>query len=93
MADNLGSNPMKIESASATAKTTDRLKIRRIVWENPTTDADSCVVQNKDGNQIVKFDPAIAGYNQEFSLGSDGQWFKGLLVPTLDSGTLWVYLD
>ena len=95
MSDALGTNPMKVDTASATAKalpggTNQKLCINKIVWENPTTDGHNCTIQDAAGNQLVKFDPAIATYNQSFEFND--MWVTGLIVPILDSGNLYIYL-
>jgi|WetSurMetagenome_2_1015567.scaffolds.fasta_scaffold36566_2 hypothetical protein len=97
MADNFAVNPIKIDTASATAKSLPNgtgmmLCIQKIVWENPTTDGHNCTVQDSNSTQITKFDPAVATFNQSFDLGHKGKWYQGLIVPTLDSGNLYIYL-
>jgi len=98
MADDLGRNPLYIDTASATAKTlmdgttTMKLKINQIVWVQPTSDNDECEVQQANGDQIYKFDPATANENQTIRFGTKGFWSTGLKVPTLDSGHLLVFL-
>ncbi len=92
MANDLGHNPMTIDTASGTVLREHPLFIKKIVWDEPTTAGHQLSVTDKNSNPIWhKY--AIAGGNgidYEIELNA---WYRGLIVPTLGSGIVYIHIN
>lgn len=91
MANDLAGNPMKIDTAGAGLLWTGRIKITRVYWFNPTTLAHTVQVQDKNSRNIWEGRCEVANESQLANI--ERGWYSGLKVPTLASGTLYVYRD
>ena len=91
MANDLTKNPWVVDTASGTAILSDWADVRSIQWIGGTTAGHAAIVQDKDGTVIWR--RLAAAVNANFDTEFQGRWGRrvnGLLVPTLDSGTLYI---
>ena len=84
---------MVIDTASATAVWNDTIYITKIDYVSPTAAAaDECKVTNAPGTEVI-FDSFASGANQggidRTSIPS--QFVKGIAVPTLTSGKVYIF--
>lgn len=91
-----GSGPWAIDTASATAVTTDAIVIDQIVWV-PGTSAvatDECKVTDNSGTPIVLFDEFASGASEDVfpQKMNRKQPINGLIVPTLAHGIVYIHL-
>ncbi len=91
MANSTGQNPWIIDTASATAITNDWVFIKSLVWHEPTTAAHALEVTNKSAKNIWSKSALAGGAGLDYEIELNG-WYKGVIVPTLGSGTLYVHL-
>jgi len=91
MANDIGGNPWIIDTASATALLESRVWIERVIWDEPSSTTDEAIITDAAGNKIWGYEALAAGagisYTQDIGISS-----KGLIVPTLGSGTLYIYI-
>lgn len=78
-----------IDTAGATPIWLGRIKIKSIEWRNPGVIADTAVIQRSDGTEQFNFRCEVANQSQ-FRIVED--WIDGMIVPTLASGKLYVYI-
>ena len=88
MANALNTNPLSLDTPGATVLVSSRLKIQRVIWK-ATTLGDNAEIQDKDGNTIWKWTAEATPDMVESNIGDN--WYNGLKMPTLGSGTLYVY--
>lgn len=88
MANDLSSNPWKIDTASSTAVWDQPVYVKRFHWMEPTTDGHSVSVTDKNGKAVWPDFTALAGGDGMVYEHVVEGWVDGLIVPTLDSGTL-----
>ena len=94
MANNITISPLVIDTAAATAITTGTFKINMIRWVSTSASAgDSAVVQNAASNTLWASLAAGANHIDETSFTRKPLIFVGLIVPTLTSGTLYLYVE
>lgn len=90
MANVLGTRPIVIDTPGATVLLKDWLKISNIVWTSYTADAHTFEIQNAAGDKVYE------GNGESdlapIELVCPG-WIKGLKVPTLQSGKLFIYIE
>lgn len=97
MANDFTSNPIKIDTVIASnyvpadGEISFPLYVSGIYWYNPGSINDLAVVQNIGGKLRWQGRCEVANASQYFKFEPPLQ-FKGLLVPTLGSGTLFLYL-
>lgn len=91
MANVLTVNPMKIDTAGATALLSSKLYPQSIRWVGATTAGHQAIVQDKDGNVMWKSVASGSNYVEGEQLDLAKPW-DGLLVPTLGSGELFITL-
>jgi hypothetical protein len=90
MANDLTKNPWIIDTPSALGLTELVLKVKSLRWVGATTAGHECVVQ--DGKGRVRWTSVADGANfvdSDLVEQEDAGW-PGLIVPTLDSGTLYL---
>ena len=90
MANNLTGNPYSVDTAAVI--TTKPIQINKIVWESPTTDGHTIDITDNAGHKIFS-KAALAGgtgisYSDDF-----GMVFSGLNVATIQSGTVYIYIQ
>jgi len=88
----LTSNPLIIESADASPNTitTKPLQIQTIRFIGATTAGHQAVVQDQNGK--VKWDSKVLANTTDQTHFDPPLFSDGLKVPTLASGTLYIYL-
>jgi hypothetical protein len=90
MANDLTGNPLSVDTA-ATIKTRP-VFVHRMVWESPTTSGHTLDVTDLAGHKLYST-TAIAGgtgivYEREI-----GTSVSGIIVATIQSGTLYIYIQ
>lgn len=96
MSNDVTGNPLVIDTASATAITAYSFTAWAIRWVNGTTAGHTISVQDRHGKVKYATVAAAANYVEESHLVSpknESLLFDGLLVPTLASGTIYIYVD
>lgn len=97
MANSITGNPLVIDTAAAAAITAYTFKAWMLRWVSPSASAGhTIVVQDRNGN--VKYSTVATGSNyvEESHLvnpRNESLIFDGLIVPTLASGTIYIYID
>ena len=86
MANDLTDSPWRIDTASATAITTDRIRIKFMRWEGSETLADQAIIQDKNGKQFWSAKNDVGASFQTESLFEVD--IDGIIVPTLAAGVL-----
>jgi len=92
MANALDQNPMKVDTASATAlfPATVRLYIKGVRWVGATNAAHTAVITDAAGDAVWNSVANAANYVESDSVDD---WVDGLVVPTLGSGILYIQLN
>ena len=90
MANVLGTRPMTIDSPSATILYKEWMKISNIVWSGYTADTHAFVIQNANGDRLAQGNGASDLSPIEITVVG---WVHGLIVPTLDTGVLYIYIE
>jgi hypothetical protein len=94
MANDLTANPIVLDTVSATSLTTRQFAVVKIRWYAPGAAATNAV-NITDGAGTSKWRSIATGANyvEESSWDIDAPLvFDGLKVPTLASGTVYLYL-
>jgi hypothetical protein len=93
MANNFVSNPIKIDtvfSASTNLNGGAEITLDEIYWFNPTNISDTFSVTLGDGTQVLRTGRCeVANQSQLYS--GYGRRVTAIQVPTLASGTLYIY--
>lgn len=90
MANVTGGNVIVLDTASTTAVVEDRmLKIKSIRWDDATTANHKAVLKDKHGN-IIWQSTAAGADNEDAEIIEE--WYEGLIMHTLGSGTIVVRL-
>lgn len=90
MANNLTGNPLSIDTAAVIY--TRPVQINKMVWDSPTTDAHTINVTDNAGHKIFSM-TAIAGGTGIMYERDLNETFSGMNVVTIQSGTLYVYIQ
>lgn len=90
MANVLTANPWVVDTASATAVFSSEIKVRHMEFVAYAAATDKVIVTDKNGILVWQGD-GNADLESERS-GNIG-WVNGLIVSTLTSGKLLVYID
>lgn len=88
MANQYRDRVWRIDTASATAITTDMVDIEYIRWLGATDAGHTAIIQDGDGEEIWRADANSTDYSEESAVRLVA---KGLIVPTLGSGVLFLY--
>ena len=89
MSNDITANPWKIDTASGTAVSTDNnLQIKFVRWVGAATAGDQCVIQDEDATTFWDAFANATNYTERDELNLKR---NGIIVPTLDSGTLYIY--
>lgn len=90
MANDLRARPWVIDTPGATVLWKSWIKAENIEFSGYTAgDVDNAVVTDMNGREIVQFDGAV-DKSPQFS--TKVEWFQGLIVPTLTSGKIKIYI-
>ena len=94
MANDISNNPLIVDTAGASAITSRTFKAYKIRWVGGTTASHTAVIQNAAGRQLIKFQANGADYSESESFPDDSRLvFEGLIVPTLGSGEIHIYVE
>ena len=89
MANDITNNPFVIDTPGAGALVTYSFRVRGIRWVGATTAGH--LVSVTDQNDVVKWEGEAAGTNHtESDTIQDEKLWKGLKVPTLRSGKIYI---
>lgn len=92
MSNILTGNPIIVDTAGATALTNYIFTATKIRWVSGDAASDAVSVQDRHG--AVKFAAEASGANYTESEHFDPPLiFDGLLVPTLGSGVVYIYVS
>ena len=90
----LTGNPLIVDTAAATSIVTEYFEVVLIRWHNCGTASDNAIVQNAAG--VVKWQANCSTttlQDEQSAWPTDAPLrMQGLLVPTLSSGTLLIYV-
>jgi hypothetical protein len=94
MAVDLTKNPWIIPfgDAGATVLSSDRLRIEKFRWIGGTTAGHTCVVQDAAGRKVWDSVATGANFVDDSTFLTPNFNVKGLIVPTMASGILEIYL-
>jgi hypothetical protein len=101
MANALTWNPIKVDTAAATALLTSRLHITKIRWVDSGGDiaeGDQAIVKDKAGNPVWEHRAGGVGTVADLVPNVESDFnpplvVTGLIVSTLTHGTLYIYCD
>lgn len=101
MANSLGGNPIKVDTAAATRLLSGPLNITKIRWVDTANDIaenDQAIVQDMVGNSVWEHRMTGMGTVADLVPNVESSFVppfrsRGLLVPTLTHGTLYIYCD
>lgn len=86
MANQLAAIPWEVDTTGTL--TENRIKVKEFYWLAPTNSGDELIVNDIDGNVVLYAIAEANGQSQVFYKG--GVWYQGLVLDTLDSGTLFI---
>jgi hypothetical protein len=92
MANDLTGNPWKVDTASATAIWSGNVWIKRLVWHEPTTSGHTLSITDAAGRVVWAKTALAGGSGLDYELDLE-TIVGGLIIPTITSGTLYIYLD
>ena len=93
MSNDLGSNPIEIDSEGATSAITKPLRIKAIRWYRPTTaDHKASLLVASGGDTVWKANATVAKQDLVQYFGQVGIRVDGLYCDDLDSGILYIYV-
>lgn len=96
MANRTNANPFVIDTASATPITRQKIRIQKLRWDAEAAAAgDNVVVTNTRAGLDVFWAATAAGVDAQIEsdfLGTAGDC-DGMIVPTLNSGKLYIYYE
>lgn len=90
MSNQLAAKPWVVDTASATAITTQYLKICEIEWVGYDAASHTVVVTDKNGNEVWR---ALGNSDKTPVISRVIGWVEGLIVSTLDSGKLLITIE
>lgn len=94
MSNVLTGNPLVIDTAGASTLSTKRIEVVKIRWVSElASSGDNAVI--KDGDGVTRWESVADGANYVESESWHPDYpfvVTGLIVPTLGSGTLYLYL-
>lgn len=100
MANNFTANPIAVDTVftsptfanSTKLPTNSELKLMEVYWYNPTNIGDTFVITLADGNTVVRRGRCeVANQSQVFRMW--GIRIRDFIVPTLSSGSLFIYYN
>jgi len=87
MANQVAANPMELDTVGTIL--TSKIAIVAVEWASPVSQGDDMVLSDVNGNQIVAAVCEAAGQSQFRRF--EPAWYDGLVLTTLDSGTVFVH--
>lgn len=91
MSNDLSGQPLVVDTANNNIFTKEKpIFVKRIVWLDPATPGDDLVINDANDRPIVVAKAEIADQSQTFLVE---RVFDGIRVPTIDSGTAYIYFN
>lgn len=90
MSNQLGPNPLVLDTAGATVLINHRIHIESIVWAGYTDAAHDYSLTDQN-SKLVAEDNGDVGLQSLSQVV--GGWVNGLILPTLDSGKLYIFFS
>ena len=89
------SNVWKLTGTTATAQTihSGSVWIKKIAWRSPTTANDDLDIVDSLGAVIVDYDAVATGDAGDMEWEFGGGPYTGLIVNTMDSGTVYLHVE
>lgn len=89
MANSITTNPWILDTTGATVLWPSRVKINNIEFAGYAVDTDNCLVQDKHGRTVW-----IGNGSSDLQTVRSGKigWVDGLILNTLTSGKVYVYI-
>lgn len=92
MANDISGNPLVLDTASATSVTTKTFVAWMLRWVGATVAGHTVSVQNDASKVKWASEGSGANYVEETHFDGKPVIFEGLKVPTLSSGTIYIYV-
>ena len=95
MANDLNGRVWAIDTAGATSAVTHAVKIKKMIWHEPTTTGHVILIKDGASGKTIWAKTVLAagsGMDELWDIGTP-LWLTGFYVTTLDSGTLYVYIE
>ena len=90
MANDLGANPWVIDTPGASVLFKHEIRITQLAFcEYTTGPTDQVIVEDQNGHLVWE---ANGNTDKDMMKGFDCGWVNGLIVPTLTSGKLLIYI-
>lgn len=89
MANDITVNPWKLDTAGSGVIYSHGVRIRTIIWTLPVAQGDDLAITDRNDKPIITAKAEAAGQTQIFRLGD---WYEGLKLTVLDSGTVTVHI-
>lgn len=90
MANVLRQSPWILDTAGAATLWPSRFAPSKVVWSGPTTVAHVLELTDVNGKVLLHLVCEVAGGSQQVTFPR-GQYWNGLKLPTLGSGTVYIY--
>jgi hypothetical protein len=91
MANDTTGNPWSLDTAGVIQ--TRPLTIKSMEWNSPTTDTHTLDVTDNAGHKIWAKTAIAGGSGIDYAWEKSDVSFKGFNLVTIDSGTLYVYVE
>lgn len=90
MANVLTTNPWKLDTTGAI--TTDRVRVKRILWNNPTDATHTLIIKDKNGNVVYSRNATAVGVDDVDVEVAEcaGQEWNGITLDTIGSGAVYL---
>ena len=91
MANNITGNPWALADAGVIQ--TRPVTIKAMTWNSPSTDAHTLAVTDNAGHEIWSITALAGGTGINYEWNKSDITFSGFNLVTIDSGTLYVYIE
>ena len=81
-----------IDTADSTGILDVKAKVKKVRWVGATTAGHQAIIKDSGNNETI-WESVASGANFIDSDLIESWWPRGFTVPTLDSGTLYIYLE
>jgi len=89
VANDISARPWKLDTPGAGVIFQPQVYIKFVYWFNPALAGDLATLNDRNGKPILTLRAEAANGSQTFNLEN---WFEGLIMPTLASGTMYVHV-
>jgi len=90
--DNMKGNPWKVTGSDTGVMTTNGVRIKKILWDSPTTAGHTLTITDNAGHEIWNRDALAAGNDIQYVHELD-QYFRGVNITAHQSGTVWIFVQ